>query len=925
MNHSKLMLLLFILSIICSTGAAFISAQTLEPFYRNGTYDESISTPDDVLGFPLGKRPARHAEIVNYFRTIADQTDRVQVFEEGQTHEGRVLIYAIISSEENMARLGDIQKNLASLADPRQGGAGSDLIAETPAVALMMYSIHGDEISGSDASMQTAYQVAAGTDAQTEKIRKETLTIIYPMQNPDGRDRYLAQMQQWNGDILNSDAQSIQHTGVWPWGRTNHYLFDLNRDFFILAHPESRSRIKVYNEWYPQIVVDAHEMGSYDTFLFPPARDPFNPNIPDKLLDWNLEYSAAQAKALDQYGWSYYSREWLEEFYPGYSSIAYFYGAIAILYEQAQTDGTIVKRPDGTHLTFREAVHHQFISSIANLNTTADNREALLTDFHNNRKKAIRGSGAFILDPAKNPSRAGKLVERLLTLGIEVETANDNFSLKSVKGYWDKNPVSKSISKGAYVIKLDQPLRPLIHAILDFDTRMTNKFLQSERENLEKGKGTRVYDVISWSMPIAYNVDAYVAAASPAVKTTAISEVPSAAGSVEHNEPLYGFAIDYNDDNAAEALLAIYDAGLKVRSAQKEFRIEGKSFSRGTLLLRKHENPDNLADAVAKVAEETGVVAHGLNTAQSESGPDLGGSEFRLLTAPKIAMLTGMQINNYNFGAMWYMLDYELKQRFTIIYYENFNQMDLRKYNVLVLPTTWSPTAYKNILGKKGISKLKTWVQDGGTLIALGNGAAFLADSATGLSQVKLKRQALAKLADYEKALQLERSAGKTAIDSLAIWEGKTTAGAAGNAAEGQKSPDQKTLKELDKRQRLFRPGGSILNVELNPEHWLSFGVGERVPALMYTSYAYMAKRPVQTAGRFSEASSLRLSGLLWPEARERWANTAYVTTERKGSGQIVLFAHEANYRSYFYGTGKILLNAMILGPGFGTSQPVEF
>ncbi|MCI0531642.1 MAG: peptidase, partial [candidate division Zixibacteria bacterium] len=334
----------------------------------------------------------------------------------------------------------------------------------------------------------------------------EVLTIIYPMENPDGRDRYLAQMQQWNGDILNSDVQSIQHTGVWPWGRTNHYLFDLNRDWFILAHPESRSRAKTILEWNPQMVVDAHEMGPYDTYLFPPARDPINPNYHKNLLEWNERYAADQAKAFDRYGWSYYTREWLEDFYPGYgSSWGYLLGAVPILYEQASTDGSLIKRPDGTFLTFRESVHHQFTSSIANITTTADNRAELLQEFYQFKTEALGygnkiGVQAYYITPGKNPSRAGRLIERLLAMNVEVEVAEADFTVKSARSYWGAAPVDKTLPKGTFIIRLNQPLSPLVNAVLEFDTRMSSKFLASERESLEKGEGTRVYDVIAWSM-----------------------------------------------------------------------------------------------------------------------------------------------------------------------------------------------------------------------------------------------------------------------------------------------------------------------------------------------------------------------------------------------------------------------------------------
>jgi hypothetical protein len=392
--------------------------------------------------------------------------------------------------------------------------------------------------------------------------------------------------------------------------------------------------------------------------------------------------------------------------------------------------------------------------------------------------------------------------------------------------------------------------------------------------------------------------------------------------------PAYGFVIDYNDDNAVHTLLKLFDADYIVRVAEKPFRVDGNSFPRGSLLLRLNENPSSLRDEISPISEQTSVTVYGINTAHSQDGPDLGGNEFQLLTAPRIAVLTGPDINMYDFGAIWYLLDYELKYRYSILNYDYFNQLDLRKYNVLILPTTWGGAeAYQQIFKKNGIGKLKEWVTAGGTLIGIENGAAFLADSATGLSKVKLYRQALKKLSLYASAVEQEREIGEVEIDSLAIWEGKPIISSQSDTTQkkSKTAKDEKSLALKDERQRLFMPRGAIMAVELDENHWLNFGVGDNVPALLYSSYAFLAKMPVQTAGRFNSADRLRLSGLLWPEARERWENTAYLTREAMGNGQIILFAGEPNFRSYFYGTGRMLINSMLLGPGFGTQQPVAW
>ncbi len=920
----RLMTKIFLLSALLTGLFPYQSTAQQFSFFRGGTYDASVPTPESVVGFPIGERPLRHHEVVTYLKTLAQASPRVQFVEAGKTHEGRLLSYAIVSSEEHIANLPEIQDNLARLADPRTTGSSPGIADATPAVAWMMYSIHGDELSGVDAGVQLTYQLAAGTDSKTMKILRELVVGIDPMENPDGRERYLAQMEQWGGPIQNSDGQSIQHTGVWPWGRGNHYLFDLNRDWFILAHPESRVRVKAISEWHPQLVVDGHEMGSYDTYLFNPPREPINPGIGKAVRKWWQAYSAGQAAAFDEYGWSYYTREWYDDWYPGYgSSWPSFTGATGLLYEQAQTDGSIVKKPNETVATFRDAVHHQFVSSIANLATAAEHRSELLKDFYSIRKQALKQRGAYFVVPGKNPSRARRLVSRLRMQGIEVEVARQNFTVKRAENPRTVKTTGKTLPKGTYVVRTGQPLGHLVTAILEFDPRMLSKVLQKERENLERGKGSHLYEVTSWSMLLAYDVEAYYAASVSAIETDRIDQVEEPEGSFVPAEGAVAYLCDYSDDNGVAALLAMFQRGLKVRAAKEPFEVGETKYPRGTLLLRVNENPAELQLHLSEISQEARVDIRAVKTLRIRKGPDLGGGEFTLLEEPRIAMLSGQDLSGYNIGATWYLLDHELDQRFSILNHDYFNNVDLRKYNVLVLPSAWGGLkTYHNILGKAGIKKLKDWVSDGGTLIGINNAAAFLADSSSGLSKVELKRQALKNLSMYAEALQKE-NAWRAKVDSVAVWDGTGTGSATSDSTP--KKEDIKLLTERDKRHRLYQPRGATLRVDLEQESWLCFGLGDDVPAISYSSYAFMAKKPVQTVGRFSNAKQLRLSGLLWPEARQRWADTAYATREAHGKGQVILFAGEPNFRSYYYGTTRMLLNSMLLGPGMGTKTVVDW
>ncbi|MCE5251754.1 M14 family metallopeptidase [bacterium] len=909
------------------------------PFFPDARYASEIPTPAEVIGFLHGDRPARYDEAVRYFKTLAERSPRVLMFESGSTHENRTLYYLIISSGENIGRIENIKKNLSYLSDPRtlsSEDTARDIIKTSPIVVWMMYSVHGDELSGVDASLQLAYHLAAGTDSTTVGLLDKVIVGIDPMENPDGRERFLAQMKVWNGVMSSTDGQSIQHTGVWPWGRTNHYLFDMNRDWFILSQPESRARVKTLLEWNPQVVVDAHEMGMYDTYFFNPPREPINPHINKTIRDWWRVFAAEQSQAFDRYGWSYYTREWADDWYPGYGeSWPYFTGAVGILYEQAQTDGSQVKRPDGTMLTFREAVHHQFISSLANITTAARNSTALLGDYYSSKKEAVSPPSkgeirAYYIDPGVNPSRARRLVERLLIQGIEVDTAQENFQLKNCMSFRDSLPVTKTLPKGTYIINLSQPLRPLINAILEFDPRMSTAFLRTEREHLEKGKGTQMYEVSAWSMLLAYDVDACVSPEAPPGNTARLKGMPEPEGSVDNPAPAFGFLIDFRDDCAVDALIQLFNRGYTVRSAEKPFRAGGRSFSRGSLLVRLNENPRSVSGEMQAIARSAHVSVYGVDTALSEDGPDLGGNEFRLLTEPRIALLAGPDIDMSHFGALWYLLDYEMKCPHTVIDNNYFDNFDLRKYNVLILPSAGgSPETYKKILGEQDMKKVREWVNNGGTLIGIGAAASFLADSTTAFSNVRLYRQVLKDIDSYREAVLWEEKAGLSVIDSLAVWEGKEPAKTREKDKEKEKNGKPELtadeLSDRDAKQRLYMPRGAILRADVNGEHWLGFGAGAQVPAIVYTSYAFLSKNPVETAARFGDSAHLRLSGLLWPEARARWEKTAYVTREASDKGQIILFAGDPDFRSYFYGTARIFLNSILLGPGFGTERMVEW
>lgn len=884
--------------------------------------DLGVPSPDSVLGFSLGDRAARHSQVLEYFRLLDQASPRVALFTMGVTYEGRELVYAAISTPERLARLTEVQKDLQSLGDPRllKPSQLDELVARTPACVWLAYSIHGDEISGVDAALGVAYRLAAGVDSLTLKLLDELVILIDPCENPDGRERYLSQVDAYASAVPLADGQSFQKGGAWPWGRGNHYLFDMNRDWFALELLETQARVAAILEWQPHVLVDAHEMGQWDTYLFSPPRQPFNLQITPELREWWNVFAADQGKAFDRYAWPYYTREWNEEWYPGYgSSWPLYHGAVGILYEQAGVSGSRVAQQDGTVLTYSETVAHQYVSSMANLTTAAVHRDELLRHYYGHRQKALQEFGggpakAYVVRPDANRDRLNQLALTLERQQIEVFTADKEFSADA-RSYMKSQSASVTFPQGTLIIPTDQPTGYLIQTILGFDWRMPDSFLVAERRELLKHRDSKLYEVTGWSLLQAYGVDAYSLDKPVEVARTRWVK-PGVAGGVRGADPAVGFGLDMSSDRSLSALVQLFERGLTVEAAIKDLDAGGVMLPRGSLVIPKRANRDNYVAVLDSIAGSTGVEFVALESGRGALGPDLGGNDVQLLRAPRVALAAAIPSDVSMVGSIWHLLDYKLGLPVSLLEIARLGDMDLSIYNVLILPDTWGPLSA--VAGPGAVENIKTFVRAGGTLIALEGSAAFCADSANGLSTVRLRHHVLGRLAEYEEAARLETTWETPDIAKLKIWDYPTSDSA--KPAEPKPSGNPDVLKRQDEAARVFSPHGAVLRVTLDTEDWLTSGMKADVPALIYTSNVFLAKYPeARTVARFADTADLRISGLLWPEARERLALSSYCTREQLGSGQVILFAGQPNFRAYYRGTERLLVNAVLYGPGLGT------
>jgi hypothetical protein len=982
-------------------------------FFPGADHDPGLPTVHDLLGFDLGERFTSPEEITQCVLAWDEASPRVKTVEYARTHEGRPLHYVVITSAGNQARLEEIQAAIQRLADPRglSESEADRLSSSLPAVGWFAYSIHGNETSGADAALAVIHHLAADRTSATDSLLQELVVIVDPLMNPDGRARFFQQVAQHRGGEPNVDDQSLLHGGDWPSGRTNHYYCDLNRDFLVAAHPETRGRMRALGEWLPLIFVDGHEMGSQDTYLFSPPRDPINPHLPPKRMHWGEVFAVDQARAFDAHGWRYYTGEWNDEWYVGYSSWASYRGGLFILYEQARVAEDAVRQAGGKLLSYGESVHHQIVSTMANLRTLYDHRQELKSEFAAQRRRAVSEDSplagtTYAIVPDGNHSRLRRFLELMALHGVEVHQAVAPITVRDVRDGLGRVHERLELPRGTLLISGRQPEAYLVAGLFDLDPHLTDETLQRERQELLRHGESRMYDTTAWSLPLMFGLEVYelpvglpgqsrllgpgeipaefaaaqggqaAAGKNPAGKTAA-DETPATPAIAQ---PV-AWVVDGADDRSVAFAARLLERGVRVRLADKPFAGDGRPFVRGSVVVTWDDNRDlgpglaAVIDTVASTWQVAAVdLAGGLGAGEL---PDLGGRHFKLLEAPSIALVAGSATSAGDFGTIWYAIDQQLGLRHSHLDENRLTSADLRRYNVIVLPQR-----YGRELPGRALARLTDWVQAGGTLIAVGRAASLLLEGESAPSKVRDLPDVLADLAPYELAVwrQYLGETGELA-KNLDVWSHTVPAEVpvpppltrSANGGERSNQPESTQAKSgssaqaengggggpsaADARRRrddwlsLFMPQGAFLAARVDTFHWLTAGCGPMLPVLTGQAVGrgpvLMADESAEPPIRFGifrptadgkpgperigwspvppgQEMWLRMSGLLWPEAAQRLASSAYVTRERHGAGQIILFASSPSFRSATLGTQRLLLNALVYGPGMGTTQPIR-
>jgi hypothetical protein len=839
-------------------------------------YDPAVPRPLEVLGLDLGARFTPHHVLARYLERVAAASPRVTLDTVALTFEGREVFMAVVTSAANHARLAAIRAAAARVADPR-GASAAELeqaVRELPSIVWLGYTVHGNEASGVEAAIALLYQLAAGQDGDTRMILDSTVVLIDPVQNPDGHERHVQDVLRRRGagaSGIPALPGAMVHSGSWPGARTSHYYFDLNRDWFVHSHPETRGRVAAMTEWWPHVAVDLHEMGSGSTYFFAPPMEPVNKNVHPGIEKWWTIYAASNAAAFDRWGWSFFRREGYDEFYPGYGvSWPILTGAAGMTYEQASSSGGAIRRADGTVMTLFDAAHHHYTAAFATALTTAQRRTERVRDYLEFRRTATtdaeRAAMRYIVVARDHQGRADSLAAMLLGNAIEVHRLGSAAEVRAATDHLTGSRGPARFAAGDYVIDLAQPQGRLAKALLEPDAQLDSSFIAAELESRRTGQDNRFYDVTAWSLPFLFRVDAWWTGTPPgpllpvAAASTASYRAPA--------EARYGYAFEAGSEAAIRLLAGLLADSVRVWYAPRGFRAAGVDFPRGAFVVRVAQNDATVHERVRSRAAAHPVPIAALGSAMVEEGTDLGSNSVFFVRPPRVALAGGPPISGNSFGFAWFAFDQRIGYPVTTVELASLGGL-LDELDVVVVPSAGAGGLDAQ-LGEAGRNRLAAWVREGGVLVTLDAATGWLASERLGLSRFRLRRD----------SVRADSTAGAPLASSVP---------------------------------------GAIVRTRGDTLSWLLAGVTTRdVPVLVNSDRIFVAPRDLRAGEvvlRYAPLDQLRIAGYLWPEVPERLAETPWLWTERVGSGRIIGFAGDPNFRDLWRGLLPVFANAVLLGP----------
>ena len=805
-------------------------------FSEYETPNSSIPTPKEILGYEVGEWHVTHDKLVQYMYALADASNRITIEDRGKTFEGRPILLLTITSEENQKNINKINVNHKKITEHNE----NILIEEQPIVVYQGFSIHGNEASGSNASLLLAYYLAASNSEFVKNILHNSIILLDPSMNPDGLQRF-AYWANINKNInLTSDSNDREYNEVWPGGRTNHYWFDLNRDWLPIQLPESQARIKSFNKWIPNILTDHHEMGTNTTFFFQPGipsrTHPLTPKLNQKLTK---EIAKFHVESLDKIGSLYYSEENFDDFYYGKgSTFPDINGSIGILFEQASSRGHIQDSDNGL-LRFPFTIKNQLTTALSTLKAAVNLRLDILDYqkwFYKEAAKEARKfkKEAIIFGNNKDRHRTNKLAEILIRHEIEIYSLDNDIKHKN-----------KTYKKGyAYVIPKNQKKHKLINAM--FETR--TEFLDS-----------LFYDVSSWTLPLAFNLD-YDLSFSNVNYNNKIDEIKFDNNTGVENSS-YAYLMEWHEYLSPNALNRLLDKDIITKVATKKFKLEGKEYDYGTILIPvQNNNHIKLNKLLNEISKDCDIEINPVKTGYAE-GPDLGSNNFKRIYKRNVAMLVGDGVTAYDAGEIWHLLDTRFDVKLTKLDLGNIKEVDLSDYTTLIVPSS-------SIKDQVIIEKINKWVKSGGILIGYKNSIEWL-QKVKLLDVKKVENKLIAKNINFEQR----------------------------NAFEGAQ-----------------RIGGAIFETQIDRSHPINFGQTNNTMPIFRNSTIFIEKDDQSYNNPIIYTRSPLLSGYISEENLKLLKSTTPLKINKIGKGKVIYLTDNTNFRAFWYGTNKILMNAIFFG-----------
>ncbi|MCP4975782.1 MAG: zinc carboxypeptidase [Maribacter sp.] len=811
---------------------------------QNVTYNENIPTPNAVIGHEVGEWHVTHDKLMFYMQTLANKSDRITIESRGETFEGRPILLLTITSPRNHQNIEGIREEHIALTE---NGASTLSTDEMPIIVYQGFSIHGNEPSGANASLAYAYYLAAAEGPEIDDLLNNLVILLDPSYNPDGLQRF-AYWANTNKSInLVSDNNEREYHEVWPGGRTNHYWFDMNRDWLPVQLPESRARIKSFHKWLPNILTDHHEMGTNSTFFFQPGEPTrVHPLTPKMNQELTAEIGTYHAKALDKIGSLYYSEEGYDDYYYGKgSTFPDVNGSIGILFEQGSSRGHIQETENGL-LTFPFTIRNQFTTAISTI-VAAKNMRVKILNYQRGFYKDVRSEAAksktksIVFGDSKDAAKTWHLAEILNRHNIKFhKVAND----ATVGGKYYKKGNS-------YVVPMNQKNHRLIKAMFEKRTTFADSLF---------------YDISAWTFPLAFNVD-YAEQTSLANAGDEIIDFPALSGTVS-GKSNYAYLFDWNEYYTPKALNKIVEKGLRAKVAKSPFSLEGKQYDYGTILIpvqNQDLKSDELYAFLKEVAEESKLQINSVDTGLTK-GIDLGSNDFDPVKKQKVAILVGNGIRSYDAGEIWHLFDTRFNMQLTKLDLAYLGGVDLSKYTDLIIPST--STRSGNGISKKHAEKLKEWVKDGGTLIGYRNAAEWL---------------------------------NKNEIIKLNFKKDTLVAKNISFVAKSDFKGAQVT-------------GGAIFEAKIDRSHPINYGYKNDKIAMFRNTNVYIVPDKNSFNNPIQYTNSPLLSGYISEENLELMKGSVPFQVKKVGKGRVLVFTDNTNFRAFWYGTNKLLMNAIFFG-----------